>query len=82
VPPATLVVPVNGSLAAAAAGLAPFVPDAVTACVDALDEDDLAALRRLAPFVAVLAGPGAGPAFDCVVRLRLDVGGPAWTLVD
>jgi hypothetical protein len=84
VPPETLVVPVDGSLAAAAAALQPFVPDAVTVCVDALGEDDLAALRRLAPFVAVLAGSPAGPApeFDCVVRLRLDAGGPAWTLVD
>jgi hypothetical protein len=82
VPPGTLVVPAAGSLAAAAAGLEPFSPDAVTVCVDAPGEGDVAALRRLAPFVAVLFRAGAGPAagFDCVVRLRLDEGGPAWTL--
>ncbi|HYR06824.1 MAG TPA: hypothetical protein VEQ60_03570 [Longimicrobium sp.] len=84
VPPGTLVILVDGPLAATAAGLQPFAPDAVTVRVDALGQDDLAALRRLAPFVAVLAGsgPGPAPAFDCVVRLGLDAGGPAWTLVD
>ncbi|HEU4882743.1 MAG TPA: hypothetical protein VFT45_10870, partial [Longimicrobium sp.] len=77
-----LALPVAGSLAAAAQGLAPFVPDAVTASVDALAEGDVAALRRVAPFVAVMAraAPGADADFDCVVRLRLDEGGPAWIL--
>jgi len=81
-PPGTLRVPVAGPLAGTAAGLAPFFPDAVTVRVDALGDGDLAALRRLAPFVAVLASaPGQDPdLFDCVVRLRLDEGGPAWIL--
>ena len=80
--PGTLALPLAGSLAETAAGLAPFVPDAVTARVDALGEGDLAALRRVAPFVAVLtpSAPGADAEFDCVVRLRLDEGGPAWML--
>ncbi len=82
-PPGTLVLPVDGPLAGMAAGLAPFHPDAVTVRVDALGDGDLAALRRLAPFVAVLtrSAPGQDPdSFDCVVRLRLDEGGPAWIL--
>jgi hypothetical protein len=82
-PPGTLAVPVAGALAVTAAGLAPFHPDAVTVRVDALGDGGLAALRRLAPFVAVLArsAPGQDPdSFDCVVRLRLDEGGPAWIL--
>lgn len=81
-PPGTLALPLAGSLAATAAGLEPFFPDAVTVRVDALGDGDLAALRRVAPFVAVLAGsaPGQDPRFDCVVRLRLDAGGPAWIL--
>lgn len=80
-PPGVLALSAGDSLAAAADGLAPFVPDAVTASVDALGGGDLAALRRAAPFVAVLApsAPGDGD-FDCVVRFRLDEGGPAWTL--
>lgn len=82
VPPGTLVVPLAGPLADTAAGLEPFAPDAVTVCVDAIGQAELAALRRLAPFVAVLlrSGHPPAPAFDCVVRLRLDDGGPAWTL--
>ncbi|HEX6037664.1 hypothetical protein [Longimicrobium sp.] len=81
-PPGTLVVSTDGSVGAAAAGLEPFVPDAVTVGVEALAADDLMALRRVAPFVAVLERHDAAPAaeFDCVARLRLDEGGPAWML--
>jgi hypothetical protein len=81
-PPGTLALPLTRPLAAAAAGLEPFVPDAVTVSVEALDAAGLDALRRVAPFVAVLArSPSAPvPSFDCVVRLRLGEGGPAWTL--
>jgi hypothetical protein len=81
-PPGTLALAVSPPLADAVARLAPFFPDAVTVCVDALGDGDLAALRRVAPFVAVLArsAPGQDPPFDCVVRLRLDDGGPAWIL--
>ena len=80
-PPGTLALPLTRPLAGTAAGLEPFVPDAVTVRVDALGDGDLAALRRLAPFVAVLArsAPGPDAPFDCVVRLRLDEGGAAWT---
>jgi hypothetical protein len=79
-PPGTLALPLAQALAQTAAGLEPFVPDAVTVRVDALGGGDLAVLRRLAPFVAVLTGDaGASSEFDCVVRLRLDEGGPAWT---
>ncbi|HEY0015946.1 MAG TPA: hypothetical protein VGC13_06490 [Longimicrobium sp.] len=81
-PPGTLALSLAQPLAATAAGLEPFVPDCVTVGVDALGEGDLDALRRLAPFVAVLARSAVGPApdFDCVVRLRLGADGPAWTL--
>lgn len=78
-PPGTLAVALAQPLARTAAGLDPFAPDAVTVRVDALGEGDVAALRRLAPFVAVLAASGPDSEFDCVVRLRLDAGGPAWT---
>jgi hypothetical protein len=82
-PPGTLAVAAARPLDAAAAALEPFFPDAATVCVEALDEADLAALRRLAPFVAVLprSGGGAGLSFDCVVRLGWSDGGAAWTLV-
>lgn len=82
-PPGTLAVLAAPPLAPSTAALEPFFPDAATVSVDALDEADLAALRRLAPVVAVLvrSGAGADGSFDCVVRLRLGDGGAAWTLV-
>jgi hypothetical protein len=80
-PPGTLALPLAQPLAATAAGLEPFVPDAVTVRVEALGEGDLAALRGVAPFVAVLARsvPGTAAGFDCVVRLVAGEDGPAWT---
>ncbi|HLM69470.1 MAG TPA: hypothetical protein VK358_18155, partial [Longimicrobium sp.] len=80
-PPGTLAVPLDSSLAETAAGLEPFAPDAVTVGVEALADGDVAALRRLAPFVAVLArsGPATDADFDFTVRLVLGEGGPAWT---
>jgi Type II secretion system (T2SS), protein E, N-terminal domain len=78
-PPGTLAVDLARPLAEAAGALAPFVPDALTVGVETLDADGVDALRRTAPFVAVLARDGGGAGdFDCVVRLRLDGDGAAW----
>lgn len=82
-PPGTLAVAAAPPLAASTAALEPFFPDAATVSVNTLDEADLAALRRLAPFVAVLvrSGDGADRSFDRVVRFSLGDGGAALTLV-
>lgn len=81
-PPGMLGILLAAPLASAAPGLELFCPDAVTVCVETLDVEDLAALRRLAPFVAVLPRSGSpGVEFDCMVRLRATGAGYAWTLL-
>jgi Type II secretion system (T2SS), protein E, N-terminal domain len=83
-PPGVLALRVTEPVEAMARGLEPFFPDAVTLCAESPGAGDLAALRRLAPFVAILprSGDGEDAPFDCVIRLRMAGAEAAWTLAE
>jgi hypothetical protein len=79
VPGGTLSLPLDGSVAATAEQLAVFSPQALTVDVDRLAPGDEAALRKAAPFSAVLVRGAARPSFDLTLRLATGADGFTWS---
>lgn len=79
IPGDTLALPLRDTIARAADGLAVFSPQALTVDAERLGPEDDAALRRAAPFSAVLIrGPGA-PEVSPDLQLRLVAGADGFT---
>jgi hypothetical protein len=76
----TLALPVRGALGDAAGELAVFSPQALTVDVDRLSPGDEAALRRAAPFSAVLVRGAEAPSSpDLTLRLTAGADGFSWS---
>lgn len=80
IPADTLALPLRGSVAQTVGELAVFSPQALTVDAERLTADDEAALRRVAPFSAVLVRGGAPhPSPDMTLRLVPGADGFSWS---